>query len=404
MKLFVCITFVMSLYLWGCSQDKNFSKTSGNEDDLDREKAAIYLKGGISSVPFEMGYKGYNCFRTPALVKGNDGTLLAFSGGRKGGCGDDNDSDLVLRRSTNQGKSWEDLQVLDKGWGQDKNRVSLANPVVLEDGKILVLYMWSKFTKNEEDRGCRKMFLMSSKDNGETWSRRKDITSQTQKKCSEDKHGRFIDPPAKGEWGWTGLGPVHGIVKKYSPHKGRIVIGGRHLDADSNTYSHVIYSDDNGESWKIGGSLDKKSTETTVVELPNGNIMLNSRSSGNTKARTVGVSKDGGKTFLPAYVDKTLTEPGGVQGSLLRFGDYILFSNPRSTKDRTQGTIRYSKDNGKTWKQYVTYAPKGEFSSYSDMVRVQGNIGLLHEWGPSLDKKDRHKQIRFLIMSADGLK
>lgn len=395
-----------ALWLNGCSpviQD-NSEPQSGRIDTEDNETDAINLSGGVSSVPYQKGYKGYNCFRTPALVKATDGTLLAFSGGRKGGCGDDNDSDLVLRRSTDHGKTWLDMQILDKGWQDPKNRVGLANPVVLDNGRILVLYMWNKFTKNIDDRGCRRAFLMSSDDHGKTWSKRTDITAQVQRVCREDANGRFVDPPARGEWGWTGLGPVHGIVKQFAPHKGRIVIAGRHLAQDSKTYSHVIYSDDDGASWKIGGALSKRSTESTVVELPDGRLMMNSRSVDSISARTAGISEDGGKTFLPAYIDKALTEPGGVQGSLLRFGDKILFSNPRSTTERALGTIRWSGDNGKTWKKYVTYSKRGEFSAYSDMVRVKGDIGVLYEWGPSQAKEDRHKQIRFRTIDAGGLK
>ena len=73
------------------------------------------LVAGNSSVPYEKGYSGYHCFRTPAIVKAQDRTLLAFAGGRKGGCGDDTDGDLVLRRSTDRGKSWKELQILDRG-------------------------------------------------------------------------------------------------------------------------------------------------------------------------------------------------------------------------------------------------------------------------------------------------
>ena len=266
-----------------------------------------------------------------------------------------------------------------------------------------MLYVWNKFAEHKQDRGCRRIFMMSSDDNGKTWSGRRDITKQTQRRCREDEKGRYVDPPAPGEWGWTGLGPVHGIVKQKSPNKGRIVVAGRHLAEDSKTYSHVIYSDDNGQSWKIGGSLSLRSTESTVVELSNGDIMLNSRSLGGVKRRTVGISKNGGESFQPAYVDSQLTEPGGVQASLLRYGSKILFSNPMSTKGRTRGTIRFSEDNGKSWKPYVTYVPRGQYSSYSDMVRVKGGIGLLFEWGPSPKKKDRHKQIRFITVSARDL-
>ncbi|MFN7702572.1 MAG: exo-alpha-sialidase [Deltaproteobacteria bacterium] len=370
------------------------------EDDLEVDDIGAL---SATSVPFRADTNGYTCFRTPALVRAVNGDLLAFAGGRKGGCGDDTDADVVLRRSTDGGRSWQPLQVLDRGFGDDRNRAGLPNPVVLEDGRVLVVYLWSRFVDGEEDRGCRRVFVMHSDNNGRTWSARREITDQAQRRCREDARGRWVDPPARGEWGWTGLGPVHGIVKNFEPHRGRILIGARHVAPDSKTYSHVIYSDDDGVTWQIGGSLDLRSTETTVVELPNGNIMLNSRSMDEVGHRTVGISRDGGQTFQPAYVDYELQEPRGVQASLLRFGDHLLFSNPRDREDRTSGTIMVSSDNGRTWRRGVGYTPRGEFSSYSDMARFDGDVGLLVEWGPSLADRDKHREIRFLRIDARDL-
>lgn len=368
----------------------------------------------ISSAPYQDLDAGYNCFRTPALVKAKNGDLLAFAGARKGGCGDDNDSDVVLRRSDDAGKSWKDIQILDKGdldEGSEsdkspKNRVGLVNPVMLEDGTILILYLWSLHTKEKEDRGCRKIFQMASNDNGATWSKRKDITSQAQRVCREDSSGRYTIPENKNEWGWTGLGPVHGIVKKFEPNKGRILITGRHLAHDNKTYSHIIYSDNEGKNWKIGGTLPMRSTESTVVELRSGDVMVNSRSMPNVSARTVGISKDGGVTFTEenTFIDDDLIEPEGVQGSLLRFGKKIFFSNPKSLENRTSGTIQVSADHGKTWRELIKYTNNNDFSGYSDMVRVEGGIGLLFEWGVSFEnKEDRHGKIRYIWISPEQL-
>jgi sialidase-1 len=395
------------LFIWvlgaataaGCGNELDVDGDDGLEAGTAEDEAAL----SATSVPFRAGTNGYNCFRTPAIVKANNGDLLAFAGGRKGGCGDDTDGDLVLRRSKDRGRSWESLQVLDRGDGDDRNRAGLPNPVVLEDGRVLVVYLWSRFVDNEDDRGCRRVYLMSSDDDGKTWSPRRNITAQAQRPCREDREGRWIDPPARGEWGWTGVGPVHGIVKTMAPHRGRILIAGRHVDVDSKTYSHVIYSDDDGENWKIGGSLSLTSTESTVVELPNGDIMLNSRSKDSIGHRTAGISVDGGETFRAAYVDNGLLEPRGVQASLLRYGDSLIFSNPHHATNRTAGTLQVSRDNGRTWQRKVTYTPEGQFSSYSDMVRVKGGIGLLVEWGPSLAGRDEHQEIRFITVPKERL-
>ena len=69
-----------------------------------------------------------------------------------------------------------------------------------------------------------------------------------------------------------------------------------------------------------------------------------------------------------------------------------------STSAKTNGTIQRSINNGRTWPHRKRYHPSGQFSGYSDMVRVKGDIGLLVEWGPSLSQP--HKEIRFLRGTA----
>src|SRR5690349_13089152 len=61
------------------------------------------------------GGQGYSCFRIPAVVRSTQGTLLAFAEGRIDNCGDTGDIDLVLRRSSDGGKTWGPLQVVNKG-------------------------------------------------------------------------------------------------------------------------------------------------------------------------------------------------------------------------------------------------------------------------------------------------
>ena len=380
----------MTLGLFACAD------IEGYEDSYSSTSKSLRVNSiAATSTPFESG-KGYAWYRTPSLTKAINGDLLAFAGARDERK-DDSRGDIVLRRSLDAGKTWEPMQLIA---GKMKNRNGLASPVTLKNGKIIVLYMWSKYTTKHEDRGCRKMFMRTSTDHGETWSSRVNITRQTQLPCIENDDGRVISPPAEGNWGWTGLGPVHGIVKRHEPHIGRIIFAARHIDTDDKSYAHVIYSDDEGESWEIGGSLDYKSSEGTVVELPNGEIMLNARSTGSEINRIVAISVDGGETFGQATQDSKLTEPG-CQGSLLRYGNSILFSNPQDTENKTTGTIRRSTDNGETWEFSRKYMHKKRFSGYSDMVRKNNDIGILVEWGASVE--DPHQEIRYLIVPKEEL-
>jgi len=79
---------------------------------------------------------GYACFRIPAVVKTVEGTLLAFAEGRVNHCGDAGDIDIVLKRSTDGGRTWGPLQVVNEGAGDTH-----GNPAPIVDrgtGRIVL--------------------------------------------------------------------------------------------------------------------------------------------------------------------------------------------------------------------------------------------------------------------------
>src|SRR5690606_27840988 len=102
--------------------------------------------------------------------------------------------------------------------------------------------------------------------------------------------------------------------------KGRLVIPCDHIEAASKKYySHAIYSDDSGETWKLGNSTPQDQVnESTVAELYNGNLLLNMRNYNATGFRQVSISKDGGHSWSDLKGDPTLIEPI-CQGSLLNY-------------------------------------------------------------------------------------
>ena len=55
---------------------------------------------------FTSGTEGYHTYRIPAMVRANDGTLLAFCEGRKTSGADHGDIDIVLKRSSDNGATW----------------------------------------------------------------------------------------------------------------------------------------------------------------------------------------------------------------------------------------------------------------------------------------------------------
>ena len=80
---------------------------------------------------FVGGADGYLSYRIPALVVTNQGTLLAFAEGerRQPGPTDHGDIDLLLKRSTDGGRSWSRQQVVYAEGGSKNITIANAAPV-----------------------------------------------------------------------------------------------------------------------------------------------------------------------------------------------------------------------------------------------------------------------------------
>jgi sialidase-1 len=318
---------------------------------------------------FTAGREGYHTYRIPALIATKSGALLAICEGRKTGHGDHGDVDLVQKRSNDGGKTWGPLELIHEEGGAAKVTIGNPCPVVDQDTGTI----WLPFNR-ENDR----VFMLSSVDDGRTWSKPRDITTDVK----------------KTDWNWYATGPGNGIQLTRGKYKGRLVIpcdhrvNGQKDDKENWEQagrSHIIYSDDHGQTWKLGGSTDFGMNECAVVELTDGALMLNSRSYRRQACRGVSLSKDGGSTWEPTTDDPKLVE-SVCEASLIRFSwpdaggknGLLVFSNPAVPKGRNHLTVRLSHDDGKTW-PHARLIFEGS-SAYSSLAALpSGEIGLLYE-------------------------
>ncbi len=326
-------------------------------------------------VLFTAGTEGYASFRIPAVIVGKEGTLLAFAEGRKKGTSDTGDIDMVLRRSTDGGRTWGPLQVI-----VDDGTDTVGNPCPVLDrttGRI-----WLPLTRNAGGNsvaknkaasgpGSREVLMCFSDDDGETWSKPENISA-------------VVKPE---NWTWYATGPGVGIQLK----DGRLVIPCDHrVKGGDDSYSHVIYSDDHGKTWKVGGRATAKTNECAVIERDDGSLLLNMRSNHGKNRRALAISTDRGATWSEIAFDDALIEPT-CQASLIRVEGLrgkgvLVFANPASTK-RERMTVRLSTDQGKTWPgARVMYAKSAAYSSL--VVLPNEQLGCLYE-------RDGYKEIVF---------
>lgn len=359
--------------------------------------AVLLLGGGCSDTPtpaapdqkplFVSGRDGYHTYRIPALLTTGKGTLLAFCEGRKDSRSDHGDIDLLIRRSTDGGETWTRQQLV---WDDGANTCGNPCPVLdRETGTI-----WLLLTHNPGDeglreirqpgaRGTRTVWVTSSEDDGLTWAPPREITATTKKL----------------DWDWYATGPGVGIQLRHGPDKGRLVIPCDYSypapspDEAVPSYgeppaafgSHVIYSDDHGQSWHLGGNIQPHANECQVAELTGGRILLNFRSYFGRNLRGRSWSSDGGMTWSESQDDPQLTGPV-CQASLLRYSwpdtggrSRLLFSNPAAT-ERIRMTVRLSYDEGESWpvSRLLHRGP----SAYSSLaVLPHGTIACLYERG-----------------------
>jgi sialidase-1 len=182
----------------------------------------------------------------------------------------------------------------------------------------------------------------------------------------------------RDEWRWYATGPGVGIQLQ----SGRLLIPCDHKGPGLHDLnSHVIWSDDHGRSWQLGGICGPGANECQAVELSDGSVMLNMRNhrqEKQQKRRLVAISHDGGANWDDPQIDETLVEPT-CQASILRCPEGLLFSNPASTK-RDNMTVRFSRDEGKSW--LVSRQLWAGPAAYSCLtVLPDGMIGCLYERG-----------------------
>jgi sialidase-1 len=340
---------------------------------------------GTEQVLFRSGTDGYGCFRIPALVKTTAGSLLAFAEGRKTpSCADRADIDIVVRRSTNGGRTWGPIQVVLAGKGTDPNApMTRGNPAPVVDRSTGQIFLLS--TSNEQTpTGQRLPWVQHSDDDGLTWSAAAPVAATF----------------SGANNGWFATGPSHGIQLTTGPQAGWLVVGAHQSPNSTTTYDGVLYSDNHGETWKASTAANSfvdgvtNPGEVSVAELPDGSVYAAARNNvaNTTTHRTSAVSTDGGATMPAMTTVPSLVTPD-VQGTVLTLrqtyqrqpGDTMIFSAPSDPTNRALMKIRYSTDRGVTWNSPTNGLIANTSASYSDLAELDdGEIGLLYEGGPTL--------------------
>ncbi|MDB5280599.1 MAG: Exo-alpha-sialidase [Ferruginibacter sp.] len=351
-----------------------------------------------SSTVFSSGKDGYATFRIPAIIDLPNGDLLAFAEGRVNGSNDFGDINIVAKRSLDKGITWAALQTV-----ADVDSLQAGNPAPVVDltdpaypnGRIILFYNTGNNHENEvrKGNGLREVWYIASTDNGYSWSKPVNITTQTHRPKQP-----AINPAYnfKEDWRSYANTPGHAIQFSGGRYKGRIFVAANHSagepTADATDYNaHGFYTDDHCTTFKIGATVSRAgSNESMATVLGNGKLMMNSRNQGaDAMARIVSLSSNGGASWDTTFIDNNLPDPI-CQGSILTVGNkkgkaIVAFCNAASKEHRDSLTLRISYDDGRNWqKNYLldkgTGKAEEDATGYSDLVKLADNeIGVLYE-------------------------
>ncbi|MEH7380498.1 sialidase family protein [Bacillus sp. JJ1533] len=275
------------------------------------EKAFISEPFGV----FYPGFMGSQYYRIPALFNTQKNTLIAGIDRRvEDGADSPNNIDAVIRRSFDQGKTWEEDGIVINDYPDQASNIDLSFLQDKSNGRIFALVdgyphgagLMGGFGKNSYKGtgfktidGKKYMFLNDEagneytiREDGKVYNHEGELTSfsvdekrniyQNDKKIdhifsetsplkpfktsylelyfSDDEGETWKGPidlnnQVKEEWMlFLGTGPGNGIQLTKEPYQGRLVFPVYFLNDIHRQASAVIYSDDNGITWHRGES------------------------------------------------------------------------------------------------------------------------------------------------------
>jgi sialidase-1 len=352
---------------------------SGKQQVVAEEKGSYKKRIGIALR--KINDDSVHTYRIPGITATNKGTLIAVYDIRY-----KNDRDLPAKidvgmsRSADGGRTWEPMKVImDMGAPHENN--GIGDPAVLFDpvtNKIWVAALWSKGNRSiaGSEPGLSpdttgQLVLVSSDDDGLTWSQPQSITAQVK------------DP----KWHLYFNGPGNGIAMQ----NGTLVFPSQYWDESKKPglpHSAIIYSTDHGNTWKSGTGAKSNTTESQVVETAPGTLMLSMRDNRGSY-RSVATTKDLGRTWTEHITSyNTLPDPV-CMASFIKANvntkavkkEVLFFSNPASPAARFNMMVKASLDLGETWlpaNQLLVDERRGY--GYSALAKIDDNtIGLLYE-------------------------
>ena len=352
------------------------------------------------SYPFLPRDNGSRVYRIPAMVVAEDGSIVVAADKRYQSHTDIGNGghviDIVVRRSTDGGKTWSAPVTIAKGEGStasggDDKRCGFGDPSLVKgkDGKLYCL-----FAAGNEGYfyGQKGMCMSVSTDNGVTWS-----SGEGNPPVDLYWSGAIKNVATAGAAGFglydyfvtSGRGlyiPEDDILMYLIP--AQTMTSATEHTGDSQDY--VFYSRDGGESWYFSETpMVQGGDEAKIIQMNDGSLFGSIRKGGNRRFNTATYTcNDDGKTlnfnFGTQWDNSQLTQSSQNNQDILYYQretvtgkkDYIFHSI--TTGNHTNFELYYSTDKGLNWTKFLTVQTKGTRYVTMDKSGTDENPGSLY--------------------------
>lgn len=372
-----------SLHTKVCAQISQIEADGKSIPVKDMSKGKVVRRMGVGVR--HAGDDGSAAFRIPGLVTTNKGTLLGVYDVRYNSSVDLQEHiDIGLSRSTDGGKTWEKMRLplsFGEYGGLPAAQNGVGDPSILVDTKtntVWIVAAWTHGMGNQRAwwsshpgmdlNHTAQLVMAKSTDDGKTWSAPINVTEQVK----------------QPEWYFLLQGPGRGITMQ----DGTLVFPIQYIDKTRIPNAGIMYSKDRGATWHIHNHARTNTTEAQVAEVEPGTLMLNMRDN-RGGSRAVYTTTDLGKTWKEHESSRTALIEPVCMASLISVKakdnalgkDLLIFSNPNSTSERKDMTIKISTDGGKTWSaEHQLLLDEGYNWGYSCLTMIdKETIGILYE-------------------------
>lgn len=357
------------------NNDQSATLTSANPEG----QGVIYK---VQSAPFQPYDLGSHYWRIPAMVvlhhqqgenASKNGRVVTMADNRF-----DHNSDLPShidvyeRHSDDNGATWSTHKMVvgteaDHALVGGNHGFGDVSLVECASGKIVAIMVGGPGYFGSTPSNPIVPTIITSTDGGDTWSTPRTLTDELY-------NTTYNEGAVQGSFAGSGRGLML-QRQKDEQLNGRIMFAMSHRFANNNVQEYIIYSDDEGDTWKFSTqSAYSGGDESKLVELADGTVMISVRQSGQ---RGYNKSTDGGVTWgtQAKWAD---INGNACNGDILYVNKHVMLHSYPNNGSRKNVTIKASFDSGKSWsKPYVVCAPS---SCYSTMdVTKDGDIAIFYE-------------------------